>query len=296
MTSRRTAVVLLILSAGLLTTGCAMPDPLRVMSFNIRYAGGDDGANAWEHRRPLVIETIRNQGPDVIGLQEVLHSQAEELTSALPDYTFVGVGREDGKTRGEYVPIMFRKARFTLLDHGCFWLSEQPDRPGSVGWDAALPRIVTWVRLRFNEAPFREVQIVNVHFDHRGEQARCESARLLHKLVESLGGRPLVMLGDFNCRPGSEPHTILTQGRNGLWNLQDVQSGSPKSPFAQAGTYHGFTGNAGSQRIDWILISERFDVVATEIDRHHAGDLWPSDHFPVIATIRLNRGCGTGYT
>jgi len=267
-----------------LACGCSVPGPFRVLSFNIRYAAADDGPNIWELRRDLVVETIRNQKADILGLQEVLASQAAELRAALPEYGFVGVGRDDGAEQGEFVPIFYRRQRFTLVDYGYFWLSEHPEQPGSVGWDAALPRMATWVRLRFKDAPLTDVHVVNVHLDHRGGRARTESAKLIRRLVESLGGQPLVVLGDFNCPPGSEPYWILTEERSHPTALHDAFAALPA---AEGGTYHAFTGTPREGRIDWILVSRDIEPSEAVIDRSQRGGRYPSDHFPVAATLRL---------
>lgn len=272
-------------AVGVLVSGCILPAPFRVMSFNIRTASADDGPDAWNLRRDLAIETIRGQKPDVIALQEVLLSQATELRAALPEYGFVGVGRDDGADRGEFVPIFYRQQRFTLLDSGHFWLSPTPEQPGSRGWDAALPRLATWVRLRFKNAPLAEVRIINVHLDHKGERARAESAKLLRRYSEALGGRPLVVMGDFNCPPGSEPYRILTEeGRNAA-ALTDAQGAAAAA--TAGGTFHAFTGQPQGGRIDWILVNRRFESTTVETDRHSRDGRYPSDHFPVSATLRL---------
>lgn len=282
---KRIVVVGLTVMIGVLATGCILPAPFRVMTFNIRTATADDGPNAWNLRRNLVIETIRGQKPDVIALQEVVLSQATELREALPEYGFVGVGRDDGAERGEFVPIFYRRQTFALLDSGYFWLSESPEHAGSVGWDAALPRIATWVQLRFKFAPLAEVRIVNVHFDHRGVRARTESAKLMRRFSESLGGRALVVLGDFNCPPGSEPHRHLTDEGINAAALSDVQAAPAPSPVG--GTFHRFTGQPQPGRIDWILVSRRLEAMRTEVDRRSYGGRYPSDHFPVVAVLRL---------
>ncbi len=266
------------------TFGCMVPAPFRVMSFNIRYAAADDGPNSWEFRRDLVVETIRAQSADVLGLQEVLSAQAAELRAALPEYGFVGVGREDGAEQGEFVPVFYRRRRFTLVDWGTFWLSQQPEQVGSIGWDAALPRIATWVCLRFNDAPLTETYVVNVHLDHRGPRARTESARLIRRLVESLGGQPVIVLGDFNCPPGSEPYWILTEERSHPTALHDALAALAA---AEGGTYHAFTGTPREGRIDWILLSRDIEPSEAVIDRSQRGGRYPSDHFPVAATLRL---------
>ena len=188
--------------------GCAMPPPLRVLSFNIRYGTADDGTNRWSYRRDLVIQTIRANAPDVIGMQEVLAFQADELRQALPEYEYVGVGRDDGVRGGEAVPIMFKRERFVPVDLGHIWLSPQPDQPGLCGWDAACPRMITWVRLGFRKYPLNSFYVFNTHFDHHGERARLESAKLLRRATDALGGKPLIVMGDFNCGPGSPPYAV----------------------------------------------------------------------------------------
>lgn len=142
-------MMLLLLGTLLSCAGCTMPVPVRLMSFNIRYGTAPDGENAWPARRQFVFETIQANAPDIIGLQEVLAFQARELCDALPDYRFVGIGRDDGADQGEFVPIMYRREIFELVDCGYLWLSERTNRPGVKGWDAACPRMLTWVRLGF---------------------------------------------------------------------------------------------------------------------------------------------------
>ncbi|MEW6198152.1 MAG: endonuclease/exonuclease/phosphatase family protein [Planctomycetota bacterium] len=272
-----------------LLTGCAAPAPFRVMSFNIRTADADDGVNAWPPRREVVVATIQAHAPDILGLQEVLASQGDELRAALPDYGFVGVGRDDGQQAGEFVPILYRRQRLTLLEAGHFWLSDQPTQPGSVGWDAALPRMATWARLRCNDAPWHEIHVVNTHLDHRGAQARLESARLLRRLVESLGGLPILLLGDFNCPPGSAPYRVLTAGRGDLAELSDAHAAA-----GNVGTYHAFTGQPGVGRIDWILVNRRLRTLTADVDRAQRDGRYPSDHFPVVAEISFVAGRGGG--
>jgi endonuclease/exonuclease/phosphatase family metal-dependent hydrolase len=268
----------------LLAAGC-MPAPLRVMSFNIRYANPDDGPDAWEPRRPLTLRVIREYDPDVLGLQEVLAGQAEDLLAGLEGYDFVGVGRDDGHLRGEMVPILYRRNRFQLVAGGHIWLSSEPERPGSIGWDAACPRMATWVRLRFLDSPLNEVVVVNTHLDHRGRAARRESAQLLRRLTDSLSGSPLILMGDFNCGPDSSPYFTLTRAAGNLAELTDAHAGDPR--LAGQGTYHGFRGRAEGARIDWILHNRRFETVSAEIIQTHEWPRQPSDHFPVTATLRL---------
>ena len=286
-------MMLVVLSAALSCAGCTMPEPIRVMSFNIRYGTADDGDNRWELRRQLVFQTIRAYDPDIIGFQEVLGSQARELCDALPDYEFVGVGRDDGWKRGEFAPIMFRRKLFKAVDCGYLWLSERPDRPGVKGWDAACPRMLTWVRLGFKRRPLNSVYVVNTHFDHVGKRARLESAEIVRRMVESLGGKPIIVTGDFNCPPGSAPYEILTEDRLNLAELRDTYALVGEVEDGQA-TFHGFGGLRLGKRIDWILFNRRLEVFEAAIDRREFGGRYPSDHFPVTATLRLKPATDSG--
>lgn len=266
-----------------LLSGCAMPAPFKVMTFNIRYGTADDGADAWPQRRAAVVALLRDEAAAVVGLQEVLAFQLDELTTALPEYQAVGVGRDDGRRAGEFAPILYRREMFELVGTGTFWLSATPERVGSVGWDAALPRIATWARLRFKRSPQNEVHVINTHFDHAGERARRESAKLLRRTVETMAGDPLIVMGDFNAAPGSAVYQTLTRDTGNLAELRD--------PLAEAtgvgGTFHGFRGGTDGPRIDWVLVNRRFVVTEARIDRRATDGRYPSDHYPVAATVRL---------
>ncbi len=292
---------LLAFAVGLfaLISGCTAPAPLRVMSFNIRTSSIDDGENAWPKRSDVLIESIRNADCDVLGLQEVMAEQLAAVLAALPEYDYYGVGRDDGASGGEFAPILFRKDRLELVSAGHFWLSPTPDRAGSVGWDAALPRIATWARLTFRSNPFREFYVYNTHFDHVGEVARRESARLLRRSIEIIGGRPVLVLGDFNATPGSGPYRELTESRGNLAELRDAfvelglaprpkDSPAPASDGAATplGTFHGFSGAAG-ERIDWVLHNRQWQTLSAAVIATAVRGVWPSDHFPVTATLRL---------
>lgn len=279
-------LIMLVLAAALSCAGCTVPPPIRVMSFNIRCGTARDGENHWDQRRELVFQTIREARPDLIGLQEVLAFQGAELCEALEGYEFVGAGRDNGRDQGEMVPIMFRRKVFQLLDFGFMWLGEAVDKPGVKAWDAACPRMLTWVRLRFTHTPFLQLYVVNTHFDHVGERARLESARLVRQLTDALGGNPVVVLGDFNCGPSSPPYNVLVEDRGNLAELKDTYSVLGLDE-AGAGTYHAFRGDASGRRIDWILFNRRLAPLEAAIDRRDFGGRYPSDHFPVTTTLRL---------
>jgi endonuclease/exonuclease/phosphatase family metal-dependent hydrolase len=269
--------------AALVLAGCSVA-PVRVVSFNIRYGTADDGPDRWELRKSRVIDTLRAQDADIIGLQEVLAEQADELRAALSGYGFVGVGRDDGERAGEFVPIFYRSGRFTLVEGGHFWLSPTPDQPGSKGWDAALPRMATWVLLGFKDAPGQDVYVINTHFDHAGGRARLESAKLLRRVAESKGGEPVIVMGDFNCGPGDAPYVELTRDAGNLAELRDAYA-VLGLPAGNCGTYHRFEGVSDGARIDWVLTNWRFVPRAAWIDRRAFGGRYPSDHFPVGAEL-----------
>jgi endonuclease/exonuclease/phosphatase family metal-dependent hydrolase len=269
-----------------LVAGCSLPDPVRVMSFNIRYGTAEDGPNRWSERKALVYQAIRDYDADLLGLQEALDFQLVELCEEFPDYEAVGVGRLDGERRGEFVPILFRNEVFELVGSGHFWLSPSPKRVGSVGWDASTPRLATWAELRFRRQPNARIHVINTHLDHEGVKARTESARLLRMTAETLGGMPLIVMGDFNCAPGSEPYRLLTARSGNLAELRDpyAELGRPEE---DAGTYHGFAGRSDGPRIDWILHSRRFEALSADVAKDGTTGPLASDHFPVTATLRL---------
>lgn len=285
MKTKLIAVTYLVGLAAFLV-GCNAPEPFRVMTFNLRYGTAPDGDDAWDLRREKVISTIRSNEPDILGLQEVLAFQARELRAALPEYEFVGVGRDDGLEAGEYAPIMFRRKLFTPLEFGYVWLSPDPDRPGVKGWDAACPRMLTWIRLGFKRAPLHSAYVINTHFDHVGEQARLESARIIRNMTDALGGKPVIVMGDFNAQPDSPPYKVLMTEHGNLAELRDVHRLLDR-PEAASGTFHGFRGGQDGARIDWILITRRLEPISYEIDRRPFADRYPSDHYPVNAAVRL---------
>ena len=210
---------LLLLLAAILPAGIAIgqetdqaapaDNHLKVMSFNIRYGTARDGDNHWDNRHELVIQTIKHDSPDLLGTQETLKFQADYLRKNLPDYAWFGRGRDASPDKGEQCAVFYRKSRFEKLAEGHFWLSPEPDKPGSRGWDAALPRMVTWVKLRDRQSG-QSLFWFNTHFDHRGANARLESARLLARKVKELaGGEYFVVTGDFNAKVESKPYLAM---------------------------------------------------------------------------------------
>lgn len=276
---------LLFLIACLALVWSASPSPgadIRVMSFNIRFGSANDGENAWPHRAELVAETIRRFDPDLLGTQETLPFQAEALGDALREWTYVGWSRDENPD-GEQCGIFFRSDRFRKLDAGQFWLSETPETKYSRSWDSSLPRVVTWVRLADRDNGEAPLLFVNTHFDHRGRTARAESAKLMRRWIEDQAEDvPVIVTGDFNTAEKTEPWTTLTSSSRLIDTWRAVQPTATESE----GTFHGFRGQPGSARIDWVLCSPAFRVTAAGIDRSHDGDRYPSDHFPVTAVLQ----------
>lgn len=258
---------------------------LTVMSYNIRYNTPNDGINAWPNRKQQVGTMIGERfGADVAGLQEALKGQIEDLQGMLPGYDWVGVGRTDGHEKGEYSPIFFNSKRLELLATDTFWLSEEPYRPGSKSWDAAITRVATWARFK-DKSSGKEFYFVNTHFDHRGEQARAESAKLLMKKVPQIAGEaPVVITGDFNARPDSEPYQIITGNKS----FRDALHVSQKQPEGPRITFNNWKELAEEgKRIDYIFVNQKVQVLNHQISDHKFNDYFPSDHLPVVAEIKF---------
>lgn len=294
MMMRPVHVALTVLLGLLLTPGVGAAAEVRVMSFNIRYATPSDipAGNAWPLRKELVFKTIEAFDPDLMGLQEVLPTQGEELKARFAaTHEFLGVPRDDGKSSGEMVPVLFRRDRFEKVRHGTFWLSETPDTPGSKGWDANLPRIVTWVELRDRKHDGRPLLFLNTHFDHIGKQARLESAKLMRKRMLQLAGAGgemgVIITGDFNTPQDSPPYNeLLGEGDGALRLVETFKEANPR-PTTQDYTFHGFTGqNSRADRIDWVLRSRHFKTMKATIDRTNDNGRYPSDHYPVTAVLQ----------
>ncbi len=254
--------------------------PLSVMSYNIRLDTDSDGENAWPKRRDFLVSQVRYHAPDLMGTQEVLPRQLDWLKTQLTDYTALGVGREGGN-QGEYSALFYRSDRLELQDGGTFWLSTKPEEI-SVGWDAALPRICTYGRFR-DLRTGADFLAFNTHFDHVGELARRESARLLLRKIDSLntGKLPVVLTGDLNLTPDTEPIALFTE------SLIDAYTAAPIR-LGPEGTFTGFNyGEPADRRIDYILVSPgvRVDKFATLTDA--VNRRYPSDHFAVVASLHL---------
>lgn len=285
---------LAVITLGLVTVGPAAPAgdaSLRVMSFNIRTSTAQDGENGWKFRRDLCFEEIARFNPSLIGFQEMREDQHEDTLERMKGYGFVGVARDDGKRKGEWSLIGFRKDRFDNLGGGDFWLSENPDVPGSKSWDAALTRICTWVRLR-DRVSGREFLFANTHFDHKGVLSREHSARLLvSKLTELAKGKPIILTGDFNVSEDTPAYAVITQpqGQARAWLIDAYRAVHPKRSPDEA-SFHGFKGTRTGSRIDFVFHSAELKATAAAIERLvSANGRFSSDHYAVTAVLEFAR-------
>jgi endonuclease/exonuclease/phosphatase family metal-dependent hydrolase len=282
MLRKLVSAVLLVLVAATLQ---AADKAVKVMSFNIRYNNKADGENAWPNRKDWVAEIVNREQPDVLGLQEAQAGQIKDLEPRLKDYAWSGVGRDDGKDRGEFVPIFYRRDRFEVLDKGQFWLSEKPNEAGSKGWDAAITRLVTWLKLK-DKTSERTFFVANTHYDHIGPTARHESAKLiLEKFPQLAGDLPVILTGDFNSSLGSAPYkTITGKDAASTWFLVDARVASQTKPKGPDSTWNGFRKIQPGQQIDFIftrgLKCASYEVLTDEKDGK-----FPSDHLPVVAVV-----------
>lgn len=267
---------------------CAAPEPaakpleLTVMTFNLRYGLAQDGENAWPKRRELLLETIRQHDPDVIGVQECLLFQAEYIEEELRGYRWVGVGREESGG-GEMAAIFYRQKELMPVSSGNFWLSETPEVPGSKSWDSSLPRICTWAKF-YHPASKEWFHVYNNHFDHVGQQAREESAKLVAKRVRELPeDAKVIVTGDFNAiAEESAPFkTFIEQGLFDSW----LSAPARKGPVT---TWSAFKSPdyESKQRIDWILFRGPLTCLTAETVTYNQEGRYPSDHYPVVATFK----------
>jgi len=278
---------LILLSLTVTTIGAARAptcEPLRVMSYNIRLDLESDGINRWPNRRDQFIGQIRLMQPAILGLQEVVPGQKADLEKALPGYEFLGVARDDGRSRGEFSNLAIRRDIFRVRSSGTFWLSPTPAVP-SKGWDAAYPRIATWAKL-VRRSDGRRFLVLNTHFDHVGETARLQSARQIAGwlLAQRKAGEVIIMTGDLNAEPETSPIHELRQSPLGL---RDAHEATQTPRIGPGGTFNNFVMVPNeSRRIDYILASpslavENYAVLAWQGE----GGRPASDHFPVIADL-----------
>jgi endonuclease/exonuclease/phosphatase family metal-dependent hydrolase len=255
----------------------AQPELHKALSYNIRYDGPSDLAPDWAHRKVPIVAQLEKERPTIIGFQEVLKNQFDDLSSALPSFHAVGVGRDDGKAAGEFTPIFFDTNRYLLQQSGTFWLSPTPATP-SKGWDAALNRICTYALLQ-SKYDGKKFWVLNTHFDHIGEAARLYSAQLLiDKFAEfsQIAKAPLLLLGDFNAEPESPVYLLLKN------SFQDLSCSKRHRELCSEPTFNAFTlATADDKIIDYFfgspgVVSMQFNVLKKTFNHSY-----PSDHFPI---------------
>ena len=274
----------------LLAIGCShskSKDAIKVMTMNVRYDNPDDSLNAWPNRIHLISSVISREKPDVMGMQEVLWSQYHAMDSLMKGYSSVGVGRDDGARGGEMNPVFFRKERFDLVRTLTFWLSETPDLPGSKGWGASLPRIVTWLEL-VDKNTHGHFFFFNTHFAHDSDSARIMSSRILLKEVEKIAdGFPFILTGDFNMLPYTTAYSILTGPDESVPALKDAYFVSEKKPVGPTWTFNGFSDQPGNGRVDYIFVKSGLRVLNHSTLDVKDNEIFISDHWPVMAQINI---------
>ncbi|UMB61945.1 endonuclease/exonuclease/phosphatase family protein [Lutibacter sp. A80] len=259
-------------------------EKLSIMTYNIRYGNANDGKNHWHKRKEFLSDQINYYHPDIFGIQEGLQHQVHFLDSVLVDYNYIGVGRDDGKTKGEYSAIFYNSKSFTAIENNTFWLSETPSEI-SVGWDAAMERICTY-GLFENVTTKQQFYVFNTHFDHIGTQARIKSAELIiEKITEfNLKNLPVMLMGDLNLTPEAKPIQLLSKV------LNDSKSISKTKPFGPIGTFNGFKFNKPvTDRIDYIFTSRKnITVEKYAVLSDSKNCKYPSDHLPVFVEVSIN--------
>ena len=254
---------------------------IKVMSFNIRYGLADDGENHWHRRKWLALARMRLFGPDLLGLQECRDDgQAAFVRAGLPAYHFFGIHREGpGDTALEMAPLLVRRSAFTLLEMGCFWLSETPEIPGSRSWNSAYPRTVIWARLTCRRSG-RVLIHVNTHFDYEPTAVDGAARCLRHWLDQHCRGTPVLVTGDFNAGKTSFAHQHLTKDGTLVDAFRQVHAHGVDAP-----TFHGFGREEEQAPLDWILVSPHFRILEARVDRFRRRTVFPSDHYPLTAVL-----------
>ncbi|WP_170311479.1 endonuclease/exonuclease/phosphatase family protein [Vallitalea okinawensis] len=265
-------------------------EKLKVMTFNIRYDNNWDHDHSWTLRRQNVVNKIKEHQPDLLGVQEAMRHQVDYLLHMLDHYDYVGVGRGDGKDQDEFAAILYNKNRLTMLDNHTFWLSETPDKVGSMGWDSACTRICTWAKFedKYTKKIFYHF---NTHFDHEGEVAQVNSAKLILDQIKSVADQnPVIVMGDLNVTPDSMTYKTLTgQHTKDITHstafLRDVCIDEEGNPITK-GTFSDF-GRVSPFKIDYIFINNNIEVDHFIIDADNEEGIFTSDHFPIIADLKM---------
>lgn len=268
----------------LVALGAISETPITVMTFNLRYGTAPDGENSWQYRKDILVNTIKEAAPDILGTQECLQMQAEYIAASLPDYQWFGIGREEDGG-GEMAAIFYKKSVLNPIEAGNFWLSETPDVPGSKSWGTACTRIVTWIRFWHRQTKTFFYHY-NTHLDHESELARQNGALLIGDRIGKLPQEtPVILTGDFNCiAVSAKPWVILTAC--GLIDTR-IEAARKEGP---EGSFCGFgppTPDCAKERIDWILVRGNYSASVSTTVVHEENNHYPSDHFPVVVQLTL---------
>lgn len=254
---------------------------ITVMSYNIRYNNQSDGINIWENRKEWLTNSITFFEGDIVGAQEVTFTQLKDMKALLPDYQHIGEGR-DGGEKGEFSPIFYVKDRFEVLESSTFWLSETPGVVASKGWDAALSRIVTWAKFKDKKVG-NIFYFFNTHFDHRGTEARKKSAEIISSKIDSIAGNePVILTGDFNTPPDSDPYKILMDS-----GMEDTSLNTNMS-YTPGYTHNSWNVEAEGDYniIDYVFYrGKELSPLKYHVLDGQRGKRFISDHFPVIVNF-----------
>lgn len=279
---------LLITLLILILSHFAFSQSLRLITYNLRYDNKGDGVNQWGNRKEKVATLIKKYNPDIFGVQEGLNNMLIDLKLLLPEYNFVGVGRDDGKTKGEYSAIFYKKDLFKVEQDSTFWLSKTPTIIGSKDWDAAITRICTWAKIKDIKSS-KEFYLFNTHFDHMGDTSRLQSALLLKKTgTMNANGLPIIYMGDFNSEPEEFPYKVMTSNNRGP--LKDSFYSAIKNATDTLCTFTGFEVNGKiCKRIDYIFTDQNWQVNFYNILHDNDGTYYYSDHLPVMCDVEVVR-------
>lgn len=259
-----------------------MSQPLGLMSYNLRYATERDGENQWENRKGKVVDLLAFYEPALFGIQEGLIHQLQYIDQKLSDYTYVGVGRDDGKEAGEFSAIFYDSTLLSLIESGTFWLSETPKKV-SVGWDASMERICTYGLFEI-QANGKQIWVFNAHFDHRGPTARLESAKLILEKITQYNTNqfPVVLMGDLNAEPDSKTIKAIAD------KMEDGLHIAKKPFYGPVGTFNGFEKlPVLDRRIDYIFTLNLEVLSYAHIDDRYENNRFVSDHLPVWVKVKL---------
>ena len=254
---------------------------LDLMSFNIRYGKAKDGDNHWEKRKELVFDVLKNHAPQIVGLQEALDFQIDEIKDRLPQYAHLGIGRDPDST-GEYTAILYLKDRYAVLDSNTFWLSDTPE-VRSTHWGNKIVRICTWAHFEDRDSG-RGFYVFNTHFDHRSQESRVRSAGLIRNRIANRASPndPAILMGDFNAGEDNEAISRLVSDSALVDTFRVLHP-----DVDEVGTFGGWTGKTSGAKIDYIFVEPGIETLAAEIIHDNEQGRYPSDHYPVSARVRL---------